>query len=710
MASNPAQAALQKYFGYKNFRPMQAEIIQSISEGKDVLVLMPTGGGKSICYQIPAITHQGTALVVSPLISLMKDQVEALLANGVKAAFLNSTLSGTEQQQVEDAFFSSYLDLLYISPEKLLSSAFQPLLRKASINLFAIDEAHCISSWGHDFRPEYTRLRWLKKNFPDTPIVALTATADEVTRKDIVRQLSLPQPVEYVASFDRPNLSLEVRPAQRRFEQILSFIKRRPEESGIIYCLSRKRTEQLSARLRQEGVTAKPYHAGLSSGERNKTQEAFIKDEVPVICATIAFGMGIDKSNVRFILHYNLPKNVESYYQQIGRAGRDGLRADTILFYSFGDVSLMRDILQKNESEQTAIQLAKLERMKQYAESLICRRRFLLNYFGEPLQTDCGNCDICKNPPEHIDGTTIAQKALSAVYRLREKAGLNTLINVLRGSRRKDILDKGYDRIKTYGAGGNLSFTQWQNYILQLANLGYLRVAHEKNDVIQLRPASREVLFEGKEVALVRLASLRERRETEKAEQLSRYGKKERQRDELFQKLRQLRKQLAQEKGVPPYIIFSDATLADMCKQQPLNEEQFRKISGVGVKKLHQYGSYFLEIIIDHLSENKPLEKGSTYELTLELYRQGLGIKEISEKRDMAESTVRGHILKLYQAGEDIDPDDFIPTGAGEKVLKALPYLQQPPRLKDIYEYLNGEVDYFVIKMALAKQKREKTV
>jgi len=406
-----AQKALKRYFGYERFRPLQEEIIESIYQGRDALVLMPTGGGKSICYQIPAVTMPGTCVVISPLISLMKDQVEGLLANGISAAFHNSSLNAEEQRRVENDFFSGSLELLYISPEKLLSPGFLPLLKSVKVNLFAIDEAHCISSWGHDFRPEYTQLRFIKQQFPTVPIVALTATADKITRQDIAQQLNIQQSAQvYIASFDRPNLSLTVAPGQKRLEQMLEFIRKRPQQSGIVYCLSRKSTEDLTEKLQAQGLKVAAYHAGLSSQQRSKVQEAFINDKTPIICATIAFGMGIDKSNVRWIIHYNLPKNLEGYYQEIGRAGRDGAKADALLFYSFNDVAVLQDIINGNPNEQTEVQLMKLERMRQYAEALACRRRILLAYFGENTEKDCGNCDVCKNPPQYFDGTILAQK------------------------------------------------------------------------------------------------------------------------------------------------------------------------------------------------------------------------------------------------------------------------------------------------------------
>ncbi|WP_367390390.1 DNA helicase RecQ [Lewinella sp. LCG006] len=597
-----ARQALKQYFGYDEFRPMQAEIIQSIYEKKDNLVLMPTGGGKSMCFQIPAITMPGTALVVSPLISLMQDQVEGLRANGVKAAFLNSSLDGTEQRLVENDFFEGKLDLLYVSPEKVCSADFLPLLQRAPISLFAIDEAHCVSSWGHDFRPEYTRLRFLKQQFPKIPMVALTATADRITRDDIVQQLQLIEANISLASFDRPNLSLEVRPGQRRKEQIIQFIKQRPEESGIVYCLSRKSTEKIAEDLQRAGFNAKAYHAGLESTERSKVQDEFLKDEVPIICATIAFGMGIDKSNVRWVIHFNLPKNLENYYQEIGRAGRDGAPAATMLFYSYQDVMMLTEILQKNESENLEVQLAKLDRMKQYAESMACRRRILLNYFNEDHKENCGNCDICSNPPQAFDGTQIAQKALSAVYRLREQVGLGLLVDVLRGSRRKDIRDRGYDQIKTFGAGRDIPTFTWQNYLSQLINLGYLDIAYDQYGVLRLTPASQRVLFEKETVQLVRPATLKERKAQEK-EQVKKKTTAERVRDELFELLRQLRRKLAQEKGVPPYIIFSDATLEEMAATKPVNDEELKAVSGVGDRKLQLYGDAFMEVILEYQAQ-----------------------------------------------------------------------------------------------------------
>ena len=709
MNLDTAKEALKKYFGYDSFRPMQADIIRKVYEGKDTLVLMPTGGGKSICYQIPAVTLPGITIVVSPLISLMKDQVEGLRANGIRAAFLNSSLNDADQRKVEEETLSGKLDLLYVSPEKLVSQNFLPFLKSARPNLFAIDEAHCISSWGHDFRPEYTQMRFLKNEFREVPIIALTATADKLTRKDIVSQLKLRQPEIFVASFDRPNLSLEVRPGQRRLEQITSFIKKRPKQPGIIYCLSRRNTEELAEKLQEKGIDAAHYHAGMNADERTGIQEDFINDRTEVICATVAFGMGIDKSNVRWVIHYNLPKNIESYYQEIGRSGRDGAQADTLLFYSYNDVMVLQDILQKNESDMLDLKLAKLDRMRQYAEAVGCRRRILLSYFGEDVKEDCGNCDICKNPPKAFDGTVIAQKALSAIHRLRQQVGMTILIDVLRGSGKKDILERGYQNIKTYGAGRDIPFLEWQHYFQQLLNMGYIEIAHDQHGAVQLTPASQRVLFEGEKVQLVRFATIKERQEKDKA-RAKEAAKPQRVRDDLFEKLRQLRIQLARERGVPPYIIFNDATLEEMAATRPMTDEEMKQVSGVGERKLHLYGSYFIDAIIEFVGPASSRGKTSTYQVTHDMYQRGLSVEAIAEKRQLNVTTIYSHLAILYEQGSEIALDELVSPEIVNKVLKSLRYLQEPYLLKDIFDYLNEQVPYHQIRLALAYGKRQSSV
>ncbi|MFK7983994.1 MAG: DNA helicase RecQ [Saprospiraceae bacterium] len=699
-----AKIALKKYFGYDNFRPMQADIVQSVYDLNDTLVLMPTGGGKSICYQIPAVTMDGIAVVVSPLISLMKDQVEGLQATGIKASFLNSSLSSVEQRAVEDDIFNQNIDLIYVSPEKIVSPNFLSLLQRVKIALFAIDEAHCISSWGHDFRPEYTQLKFIKRHFPTTPIIALTATADKATRKDISAQLDMYQPKIFVASFDRPNLSLEVKPGQKKFEQIMQFVKKRPNQPGIIYCLSRKNTENLADKLQMSGLNAKAYHAGLPPSQRSKVQEDFINDVTEIVCATVAFGMGIDKSNVRWVIHYNLPKNIESFYQEIGRAGRDGTNASTLLFYSFADIRTLREILSKNESAQVDLKLAKLERMQQYAESLSCRRKILLNYFSEPFEKACGNCDICKNPPQYFDGTVIAQKALSAAYRLKQSVGTLMLIDVLRGSNRREIFERGYNKIKTYGAGGDFSTRDWQFFLMQLINLGYLEVAYDANNVLRLTTLSHEVLFNKKKVELVK-AQVAETRAKKAKAQAKAKPKRERVRDELFEILRVKRRELAQQRGVPPYVIFSDATLEEMAAKRPTIDADLMEISGVGERKLQLYGNFFMDKIIDYIkSKIAAGEKlqGSTYILTYELYKQGLTIQEIAEKRALNPVTIYSHIAYLYEKGEPIDLFKYFTAEEYERIEVAIKAMKPPFQMKDIFEYLQEEVPYYKIRLGFS--------
>ncbi|HET8736057.1 MAG TPA: DNA helicase RecQ [Pricia sp.] len=579
---------LKSHFGYDSFRPNQLEVIKDILSQRDVMAIMPTGGGKSLCFQLPALATEGTAIIISPLIALMKDQVDALRANGIEAAYFNSSMETDEKQETYQKLKNGSLKLFYVAPESL--NSFHEVLPEINVSLFAIDEAHCISSWGHDFRPAYTQLGSLKERFPNVPIMALTATADRTTQDDIVEQLRIPNAPRHLASFDRPNLFLDVRPAQNRIKKIIDFVTQRPDESGIIYCLSRKNTEKIAERLRDSGFTAKAYHAGMSSEERTTVQEEFITDRVPIIVATIAFGMGIDKSNVRFVIHYNLPKNVEGYYQEIGRSGRDGLPAHALLFYSYADVTQLRRFIADNDNAE--VEYAKLERMQQFAEALSCRRIALLNYFGEPVYEDCGNCDICKRPPQYFDGTVLTQKICSVVARLKENEAMGMVVDVLRGARNAQIYDKGYQKIKTYGAIKNVSWLDLQQYVIQLLNQGILEINFREGSRIALTPSAKQVLFEGKPV---RLAVL----EQEKFK-----PKKERQKPEkpsgLFEKLRLLRQRIASEANVPAYVVFSDASLRDMEEKLPYDESDFLKISGVGEAKLKKYATVFLKEINRH--------------------------------------------------------------------------------------------------------------
>ncbi len=706
MRNTLARETLKKHFGYEHFRPMQEEIISTILEGKDVLVLMPTGGGKSICYQVPAIAMKGTAVIISPLISLMKDQVEGLLANGIKAAFLNSSQPTKEQHRIENIMHAGQLDLLYLSPEKLLSPNFISLLKTCQINLFAIDEAHCISAWGHDFRQEYTKLKVLKKEFPDIPVTAFTATADRLTRQDIIKQLQMQTPEVFVASFDRPNLSIEVRSGQKKMEQITRFIRQKPDQSGIIYCLSRKSTERVAESLQDKGINASFYHAGMSSKERMQIQEAFVKDEVQIIAATIAFGMGIDKSNVRWIIHYNLPKNLEGYYQEIGRAGRDGLPADTLLFYSIADYNMLEDIIRNNESNNLDIQLSKLDRMRQFAEALSCRRRLLLNYFSENQDKDCGNCDVCQNPPQYFDGTTIAQMALSAIYRLRQKVGLGTLIDVLKGSKKQEVLKQGYNKIKTFGVGKEISAPAWQYYLLQMINLGLLEIFPTQKRTVRLTPLSQQVLFQHKKIRLVQFKDY-QKRKTDQFDASRKLSVKEKFQKDLFNRLRILRRKLAQKEGLPPYIIFNDASLKMMAEQYPLTADQFLNISGVTENKLEKYGDIFIDEILSFVQQHPKIFKGSSSIVSKILLHQGLSVEEIAARRKASPATIYAHLTRLYEQGDLLDISQFVDETEKKQIAKVLDIFSPPYKLKEVYEHLNEEIEYHKIRFVIAERNRQ---
>lgn len=597
---------LKSYFGYDSFRPLQEQIITSILQKKDTLVLMPTGGGKSLCYQIPALLTEGTAIVVSPLISLMKDQVEALQNNGIIARALNSTNDETTNANIRFECRQGRIKLLYISPERLLGEI-NYLLKDIRISLFAIDEAHCISQWGHDFRPEYTQLKVLREQFPQVPIVALTATADKITRQDIVRQLAMHDPQVFISSFDRPNLSLDVKRGYQQKEKIrtiLEFIRRHAGESGIIYCMSRNTTEKVSETLETYGISTAVYHAGLSAAARDAAQEDFINDRVQVVCATIAFGMGIDKSNVRWVIHYNLPKSIESFYQEIGRAGRDGLPSDTLLFYSLADIVLLSRFA--SESGQQELNMEKLRRMQQYAEADICRRRILLNYFGETIDHDCGNCDVCRNPPQRFDGTILVQKALSAIARTDQQIGTSTLIDILKGAATADIIERGYDKLKTYGVGRDVPARDWKDYLLQMLNLGYFEVAYNEKNHLKITETGKKVLFghERAQLVVIKREELaakekRKKKRTVPPASPTLYAPAvfENENEQLFEALRALRKKLADQQAIPAYIVLLDKTLHLLASSKPTTIEAFGEISGISEYKKERYGKDFIEVI-----------------------------------------------------------------------------------------------------------------
>ncbi len=657
---------LKEYFGYDSFRPMQEEVIGHLLERRDALVLMPTGGGKSICFQIPALMMEGVTVVVSPLISLMKDQVEALKANGIRAEALNSGNDEADNSEIRRRCLQGLVKLLYISPERLMTEV-EWMRQSVRVALFAIDEAHCISQWGHDFRPEYTQLGMLHQAFGDVPIVALTATADKLTKRDIVEQLELRDPRIFVSSFDRPNLSLDVRrgySVAEKMKTILAMIGRHPSESGIIYCLARRTTEKLCEKLHERGIAAEAYHAGLTMRERNRVQEDFINDRIAVVVATIAFGMGIDKSNVRYVIHYNLPKSIESFYQEIGRGGRDGLPTETLLFYNLQDLITLRGFA--GESGQQEINFEKLRRMQEYAEAQVCRRRILLNYFGQTSDAACGNCDVCNHPPQHFDGTIPVQKALSAILRTGEQAGFTAVVEILRGICSSEVMAHGYHQLKTFGAGRDIAFRDWLDYLLQMLQMGFIEIAYNEDRHLKVTDLGREVLFGRRraELAVINREDLRVKKkqsreravpqrlsagaqplaedapsakrsprrpptETEikaainavrriyaagaddvREEQSERHGgqeKQERQENEaLFERLRALRTEIARENKWPAYVVMSDRSLHALATECPLTVEDFGNIFGIGTFKRDTYGERFTAVIREFLAKKEP--------------------------------------------------------------------------------------------------------
>ena len=594
------KSTLKKYFGYDRFRPQQEEIIAHLISGKDALVLMPTGGGKSLCFQLPAIMLTGTAVVISPLISLMKDQVDALCANGISAAALNSSLSQSEYQSVRRQCIGGVLKLLYLSPERLQTDL-EWIQHNMKVSIFVIDEAHCISSWGHDFRPEYTQLSSLRELFPGVPIAAFTATADKVTRDDILTQLSIPQARTFISSFDRPNLSLNVVTGcgdSEKQSRIVSIINRHSDESGIVYCMTRRIAEELSSELRKKGVSCECYHAGLKSEERRRIQEDFKNDRINVICATVAFGMGIDKSNIRFIVHYNMPGSIESYYQEIGRGGRDGLPCETILFYNLKDIVTLRRFAE--ESGRPEVNRDKLRRMQDYAESTICRRRILLNYFGEIMGHDCKNCDVCQNPPARFDGTVIVRKMLSAIVRTGQNVSSTASIDILLGEHSQTVERFHYDQLKTFGAGNDISRDEWKSYLLQMIHLGFVEIDVLHYRKLKMTLLGEEVLYGRKavELSVIKRQDFKvkpKRKRSERSTDPEEPG--------FFQTLKALRLQIAQEEKLPAYIILSDKSLHDLAARCPMNVEAFGECFGIGEAKKVKYGERFVTCIASHIFE-----------------------------------------------------------------------------------------------------------
>ncbi|MCG8308977.1 MAG: DNA helicase RecQ [Cytophagales bacterium] len=700
--------ALKKHFGFDRFRPMQEEIITAVMAKKDCLVIMPTGGGKSICFQLPALLLPGTFIIISPLIALMKDQVESLRANNIEAAFINSALEFSEERRLMQMLTDGSLKLLYLSPEKLLTNSMLEALQGVDISGFAVDEAHCISVWGHDFRAEYSKLNLLKNKWPKVPIMALTATADKITRRDIVKQLAIENCEIFLGSFNRANLSLQVRPGQKVYKQVKTILERHNRESGIIYCLSRKSCEEVAAKLKSDGYKAAYYHAGMTAERRSGNQEDFVKDNIRIIVATIAFGMGIDKSNIRFIIHYNLPKNIEGYYQEIGRGGRDGLSCETVMFYSYRDVMILQDFAK--ESNQAEIQIAKLKRIQQYAEARVCRRKILMAYFGEDLSKDCGNCDVCKNPPEVEDATILVQKALSALKRLQEKVGIGALIDVLRGSQKSYIFQNGYHRIKTFGAGKALSYRDWQHYILQMLHHGLIEIAYDQKHTLRVTNAGKDVLFNDRHVDLVKPLIDESGSQTFLKPEPQKTKKQEFE-EQLFNELRMLRKEIADSKGVPPYVVFSDATLREMASNHPMDLGEMASVSGVGEFKLAEYGEAFLNQIRHYIAASdigSSAVKGKTYIQTLQLVREGRSVSEIAQERNIHVATVYAHLVCLFEKKLITTIENYLTPGEMGKIEAAVRATGVVDKLKPLYEHLKEQIEYGKIRLYLSYRNQSK--
>ncbi len=705
---SPLLPLLKQYFGFTSFRPLQEEIIRDALTGKDVFALLPTGGGKSLCFQLPAMARPGLTVVVSPLIALMKDQVDGLQAGGVPATFLNSSLVGGESRSRLRGLHQGEYRLLYVAPERLMLSGFLSDLQRWNVQLLAIDEAHCISEWGHDFRPEYRQLVSLRELFPKVPLMALTATATERVRRDIITQLKLRDPRCYLASFNRPNLTYRVFAKEQPYAQVLEFIRTRPRESGIVYCQARKTTESLASRLNEDGVRARPYHAGLTPEERTRHQELFLRDEVRVICATIAFGMGINKPNVRFVVHYDLPKNIEGYYQETGRAGRDGLPSECVLLFSAGDVvKQFKFIREKPDPKERDIANGQLQQMVHYAESAACRRGELLAYFGEKFTaTDCGGCDNCLSPRDKYDGTLAAQKFLSCVYRVRQQSGfdfgLNQVVEVLTGADTENVRKWHHEQLSTYGIGQEHSRAEWKSIGRELVRLGFLKQAADKFNVLALTAEGLAVLKQRTPIKLTRPVSAPQPK-TRKVGEIACD-------EELFEQLRRLRKRLADERAVPPYIVFSDVALRQMAREYPTNETGFARISGVGQKKLAEFGTIFLAEIASYLGKNarqifaedslalpQPIAPrarlGSTVHETLRRFKAGDSVEAIAADRKLATSTIVAHLAEGLTAGEHIDLGSFLRPEERSEIEAVFKRLGTAA-LSPVFEALGGRYDY----------------
>ncbi len=700
---------LKQVFGYPSFRDQQLDIIQTVLAGQDSLVIMPTGGGKSLCYQIPALASTGLTLVISPLIALMADQVQALKANGVAAEYVNSTLTAVEKRKVLEDIENDRLKLLYISPEKAVAPAFVKYIRRKPVSLVAIDEAHCISIWGNDFRPEYAKLRTLLEALPSTPVIALTATADKSTQLDIAKQLGLRSPRMFLSSFERPNITTYVEPGQRRLQKILDFLRSRRGQAGIIYALSRKSTEQLATKLREAGFRAAHFHAEIDRAEKRRVQEGFRKDDIQIVCATIAFGMGIDKSNIRWIIHYNLPKNLESYYQEIGRSGRDGSPAETLLFYSYGDINIYRRFVDESQADERfkEVQHKKLDRIWQFTQATHCRTNLVLNYFGEYRIEGCGHCDNCLQPPEGFDGTELVKTALTACREAKEKLGIYLLTDFLRASGRKEVFDLGLQHLASYGLGRHLPRTDWLHYITQMINQGLLEIDYTQGSILQLTTLSQRVLEGQLEIKLTKPQAFAERAPQVKP-------KRDQYADQFFQHLRAWRKQMADKEEVPAFVIFSDKVLEDIVQQRPTMLGDLMQINGIGEHKFRKYGQALMDQIQDFVQSQTILKsvKGRSHLETLRLWRDGHTPEEIAKEKGVQPDTIYGHLCVLFERGEQVDIQQYINESELQAVREAWTKSNQSEALRPILDQLPSDFPFHKVRvgMSLLQKKEERSL